>query len=264
MVELRKRKARAEPAPPPPAKKKSNPAKKVVAKAKTAISNTKSNPKKSTSTSKPAPAVTAKATKAPKAVAPDVPAIGETINLDDFDGEVQTQDGAKTTLKQLVEDSTAGVVIFTYPKASTPGCTNQVKLFGVAHPTFSAPPISLSIYGLSLDPPKANTTFKTKQSLPYDLLCDPSSSLITPLGFKKAPRGTIRGVILLEKVEGDTGKAKVAKFEKGGPQRTVDVVNEWIQEQGLQNGNSEVEDKADVAGEVADTAAKLDGSEDGA
>ena len=47
---------------------------------------------------------------------------GDAIELDGFGGEVQTHDGHTTTLKALVEASKSGVAIFTYPKASTPGC----------------------------------------------------------------------------------------------------------------------------------------------
>jgi len=51
-----------------------------------------------------------------------VPSVGDVINLDGFGGEIELNDGAKTTLKELVDKSKSGVVIFTYPKASTPGC----------------------------------------------------------------------------------------------------------------------------------------------
>ena len=47
---------------------------------------------------------------------------GDFINLDGFGGEFETHDGKKATLKSLVEESENGVVLFTYPKASTPGC----------------------------------------------------------------------------------------------------------------------------------------------
>src|ERR1700761_4401046 len=50
------------------------------------------------------------------------PKVGDTITLDGFGGEVETNDEDKVTLAKLVEDSKAGVVLFTYPKASTPGC----------------------------------------------------------------------------------------------------------------------------------------------
>lgn len=92
MVELRKRKA---PAPPPVSDKRSKPAKSAP------------NPK---------PAATDQTPASP------APNVDDTVDLDTFGGEIETNDGTKTTLKQLVADSESGVVLFTYPKASTPGC----------------------------------------------------------------------------------------------------------------------------------------------
>jgi peroxiredoxin Q/BCP len=48
--------------------------------------------------------------------------VGDTVSLEGFGGEIQANDGTKTTLKKLVDESDSGVVLFTYPKASTPGC----------------------------------------------------------------------------------------------------------------------------------------------
>lgn len=103
MVELRKRKAPAEPAPPPPPRKKSNPVKSAVAKAKGAITGQQES---ATTNGGPSGKL----------------AVGEKISLDGFGGEIELHDGEKTTLKQLIDNSKAGVVLFTYPKASTPGC----------------------------------------------------------------------------------------------------------------------------------------------
>lgn len=50
------------------------------------------------------------------------PKVGDKIDLDDFGGEIETNDGKKVSLKSLVGESKGGVVLFTYPKASTPGC----------------------------------------------------------------------------------------------------------------------------------------------
>jgi peroxiredoxin Q/BCP len=48
---------------------------------------------------------------------------GATISdLDSFGGTVQTHEGVSVSVKELLEKSTSGVVIFTYPRASTPGC----------------------------------------------------------------------------------------------------------------------------------------------
>lgn len=95
MVELRKRKAPVEAAPAPPTKK--------------------STPKPSASKGKQA--TPANGTSSSGAVA-----VGSTIDLESFGGEIETNDGQKTTLKKLVDESKGGVVLFTYPKASTPGC----------------------------------------------------------------------------------------------------------------------------------------------
>jgi len=154
-------------------------------------------------------------------------AVGYVINLDGFGGEIQTNDGEKTTLKQLVEDSKSGVVLFTYPKASTPGCTNQACLFRDSYEPLTAD--GLAIYGLSTDSTKANTTFKEKQKLPYPLLCDPQATLIAAIGLRKQPKGTQRGVFVVNK----GGKVLVA--EPGGPAATVDSVKALVEQ--LKEGN---------------------------
>lgn len=99
MVELRKRKTPAEPAAPPPPAKKANSVKSSVSSQKRESSANGSATAKRTTIS-----------------------LGDTVNLDDFGGEIETNDGEKVTLKKLVDESKSGIVIFTYPKASTPGC----------------------------------------------------------------------------------------------------------------------------------------------
>lgn len=101
-VELRKRKP-VEPAPAPPAKKSA--AAKAVAKVKEAVTAASH-------------AINTNGTATP----PGKPRVGEILTLETFGGEIETNEGKKTSLKQLAEESKAGVVLFTYPKASTPGC----------------------------------------------------------------------------------------------------------------------------------------------
>ncbi|KAI8633664.1 AhpC-TSA-domain-containing protein [Xylariaceae sp. FL1651] len=200
-VELRKRKAPA-PAPEPPAKKQSR-VSKAAAKVKEAVKGATTKSADTNGTPKSAK-----------------PVVGDTISLQGFGGEVETNDGVKTTLKALIDESKAGVVLFTYPKASTPGCTNQACLFRDSYTELTKE--GLAIYGLSTDSPKANTTFKTKQSLPYSLLCDPSASLIGAIGLKKSPKGTTRGVFVVDK----TGKVLLA--EPGSPAGTVNAVKKLV------------------------------------
>lgn len=102
MVELRKRREAPSAGHEPPLKKSSS------------ATKVKANPD-------PDP------TKAASTVIGDVQAgkelsVGTTVELDGFGGEVETQDGETTNLKMLVNGSKNGVVLFTYPKASTPGC----------------------------------------------------------------------------------------------------------------------------------------------
>jgi len=256
-VELRKRKE-APPAPVRPAKKKApakakktDSEKTVVEKVQDTVSETVEAVKEAVvgktngEASQPA---AGKATGAAKT--------GETIDLETFGGEVETHDGTKTTLARLVEKSKGGVVLFTYPKASTPGCTKQACLFRDSYEPLTA--TGYSIYGLSNDSPKANATFKTKQKLPYTLLCDPKQTLISAIGMKKAPSGTTRGVFVVDK------SGKVLAAEPGGPPATVEVVRKLVggsaesvpaKGEVMQKEDAEA---AKTADEVADSAAKVD------
>lgn len=262
MVELRKRKAPAEPAPPP--SKKTNPVKAAASKLKGAVTGGSSQKTAATNGESATPANIA---------------VGDTLTLtDSFGGEIETNAGEKTTLKKLVDASAGGVVIFTYPRASTPGCTSQACLFRDAYSHLTS--TGYAIYGLSTDSPKSNTTFQTKQNLPYTLLCDPHATLIGAIGMKKAPKGTVRGVFVVGK------DGKVLANDHGGPQATVDVVAELIKKSPslvaseetkklakednvelaktgevpvVEEGTLEQVKSAETAAEVADTAAKVDG-----
>jgi thioredoxin-dependent peroxiredoxin len=119
MVELRKRKAA--PAPPPPTTKKTKAdAPSKVAKAKAAISKTIKGAAGKTPTTEEATNGTAKG-------AGGSLAVGDIISVNGFGGEVETEDGTKTDLKTILHESKAGVVLFTYPKASTPGCESPLS-----------------------------------------------------------------------------------------------------------------------------------------
>ncbi|PNP57677.1 hypothetical protein THARTR1_02675 [Trichoderma harzianum] len=234
-VELRKRKAPVAPPAPAPSKKK------VATKAKKPAGKAKDEDDEATESAPEAPEEkeTVKDTKesakddskeeskddkkkpAAAAAAGKI-AVGDVIDVEGFGGEIQTNDGETTSLKKLLDDSKSGVVLFTYPKASTPGCTNQVCLFRDSYEPLTAD--GLAIYGLSTDSTKANTSFKEKQKLPYPLLCDPQATLIDAIGLKKQPKGTQRGVFVVNK------EGKVLVAEAGGPAATVDRVKALVKE----------------------------------
>ncbi|KAM0339395.1 hypothetical protein ACHAPU_010960 [Fusarium lateritium] len=231
-VELRKRKAPAAPPPPPVKRKASGKTSKAAAKVKEAATKVaeKEEPEKAEEL-KEETKEEKKPEEEPKAEEPKAQEskkaggkleVGDVVDLDDFGGEVETNDGEKTTLKKLVDESKSGVVLFTYPKASTPGCTKQVCFFRDSYEPLTKD--GLAIYGLSTDSPKANTTFQEKQKLPYPLLCDPKATLIGAIGLKKAPKGTTRGVFVIDK------EGKVLVAEQGSPQGTLDRVQALVEE----------------------------------
>ncbi|KAK3325779.1 thioredoxin-like protein [Apodospora peruviana] len=223
-VELRKRKAPAAPPPAAPPKKKQSTVAKAASNVKEAVKETAAKATKATASA----GATANGAAAKSATNAVKPSVGDVLSLHDFGGEIETNEGAKTTLEALVDESKAGVVLFTYPKASTPGCTKQACLFRDAYTPLTAS--GLAIYGLSTDSPKANTTFKDKQKLPYPLLCDPKATLIGAIGLKKLPKGTQRGVFVVSKA------GKVLAAEPGGPDATVNVVKKIVDNLGGDGG----------------------------
>ncbi|KAL2418175.1 hypothetical protein ABEF95_000527 [Exophiala dermatitidis] len=238
MVELRKRPPPKEPATPAPAAKAKrgggsgsgsvSTVKKVADKAKEVVSSvtetaTAAVSEDKTTTTEGAEGSTTTSTAGTKASV----AIEGTgpIEIDSgFGGSIHLHDGTETTLRQLLDKSEKGVVLFTYPRASTPGCTTQACLFRDNYDAVRA--AGFSVFGLSTDSPKANTTFATKQKLPYQLLCDPGATLTTAIGMKKPGPGksTARGVVVIEKADGE----RVTVWEQAGPAKTLDAVLEHI------------------------------------
>ena len=62
------------------------------------------------------------------------------------------------------------VVIYFYPKDSTPGCTTEAQQFRDLYPQFVA--VDAVILGISRDSVKSHENFKARQSLPFELGSD--------------------------------------------------------------------------------------------
>jgi thioredoxin-dependent peroxiredoxin len=62
------------------------------------------------------------------------------------------------------------LVIYFYPKDSTPGCTTQGMQFRDAYPEFQA--LNTEIFGISRDSLKSHENFKAKFTFPFELLSD--------------------------------------------------------------------------------------------
>ena len=67
------------------------------------------------------------------------------------------------------------VVIYFYPKDSTPGCTIEGQDFRDNFKKFKK--LNTEILGVSRDSVKSHNNFKDKQSFPFELLSDPDEKM---------------------------------------------------------------------------------------
>ena len=67
------------------------------------------------------------------------------------------------------------VVLYFYPKDSTPGCTTEGRDFSTLHDKFKR--ARTVILGVSRDSVASHEKFKEKQGFPFDLLSDPDETL---------------------------------------------------------------------------------------
>ena len=67
------------------------------------------------------------------------------------------------------------VVIYFYPKDSTPGCTTEGQGFRDQYPAFQA--ANTLIFGVSRDSLKSHENFKCKQEFPFELISDKDEAL---------------------------------------------------------------------------------------
>ncbi len=95
------------------------------------------------------------------------------------------------------------VLLFAYPKAGTGGCTTQACGFRDEFPRFEA--ANTVVLGISPDAPDKLLKWKEKESLPYDLLSDPDSSVLETWGawgeksmYGKTYMGVIRSHWLID------------------------------------------------------------------
>jgi peroxiredoxin Q/BCP len=89
------------------------------------------------------------------------------------DFTVSNQDGTPVSLTDFKGKK---LVLFFYPKASTPGCTAEACNLRDNIERFKAQ--GYEILGASADSPRRQLTFKTKYELPYDLLADEDHTLM--------------------------------------------------------------------------------------
>ena len=87
------------------------------------------------------------------------------------------------------------LVLYFYPKDSTPGCTTEAQQFRDLHDEFVQ--AGCVIAGVSRDSVKSHENFKAKQNLPFTLISDADETLCTQFAVikeKKLYGKLVRGV----------------------------------------------------------------------
>ena len=116
------------------------------------------------------------------------------------DIELQATGGGKVKLSDYRGKT---LVLYFYPKASTPGCTQEGLDFKAASNKFRRQ--STVILGASRDSLKAQENFKAKQGFPFDLVSDKDEVLCTAFDvikmknmYGKQVRGIERSTFLID------------------------------------------------------------------
>ena len=95
------------------------------------------------------------------------------------------------------------VVLYFYPKDSTPGCTQEGQNFRDNYAKFQA--LNTEIIGTSRDSLKSHENFKCKQEFPFDLISDADETLCSLFDvikmknmYGKQVRGIERSTFLID------------------------------------------------------------------
>lgn len=95
------------------------------------------------------------------------------------------------------------LIVFFYPKAMTPGCTEEACDFRDNYDRLLE--AGFAVVGVSPDPPSLNARFREKEGLPFPLLSDPDRAVATAYGawgmkknYGKEYEGLIRSTFVLD------------------------------------------------------------------
>ena len=86
-----------------------------------------------------------------------------------------TADATSDTKVRLQDLRGQNVVLYFYPKDSTPGCTTEGRDFSALHARFKRQ--KTVIFGVSRDSLASHEKFKAKQGFPFELISDPDEKL---------------------------------------------------------------------------------------
>lgn len=111
------------------------------------------------------------------------------------DFTLQDKEGNEITLSSIQKEHQT-IVLYFYPKDSTPGCTKQACGFRDNYSAYTK--LNVPVIGISKDSVKSHMNFATKQELPFILLSDPELEAINAYDVwheKKMCGKTYMGVV---------------------------------------------------------------------
>ncbi len=122
------------------------------------------------------------------------------IGKEAIDFALEDQDG---NLVRLSDYKGQKIVLYFYPKDSTPGCTKQACGFRDSYDVFVGK--NVKVIGVSKDSVKSHKNFSLKQELPFTLVSDPNMEAINAYGvyqekksFGKVAMGVVRTTFLID------------------------------------------------------------------
>ncbi len=146
-----------------------------------------------------------------------------------------TLQGSDSKSHSLSDYSGTRLVIFFYPKDSTPGCTKEACGFRDAYSELLD--MGIKILGVSKDSLKSHTNFSAKYDLPFPLLSDPETKMLQDYAawgekklYGKTSLGCIRSTVLIDK-DGTVIKhwPKVAKAGEH-PEQVLTYIRDLVNE----------------------------------
>jgi len=120
---------------------------------------------------------------------------------------LQNQNDETITLSELLKEQQ--VLVYFYPKASTPGCTVQAE--NLRDQQTELAKFNTRVVGISPDPIKRLKNFETKKELNFDLLADEGHAIAEAFGvwgYKKFMGKEYDGIHRLTFLVGQDGKIK--------------------------------------------------------
>ncbi len=137
------------------------------------------------------------------------------------------KDGSEVTLSQFAGRK---LVLYFYPKDSTPGCTRQALAYAAAYEEIKS--LGAEVVGVSRDSAASHTKFAEKNGLPFTLLSDKELTAIKAYDVwhekktaGKVSMGVVRTAYVIDeqgvivwaktKVKPDDNAAEVTAFLRG-------------------------------------------------